>query len=207
MIVFINKPIGIFTRKAYKSIASKYKKCGHAGTLDLFAKGVLIVGTDSDTKKLSLFVNCFKSYYFELVWGIETETNDIFGKTILKKSLEYIDLCKIHACIYDILLNNYYQLPPRKCAKKLLGTRMYKMNFNNISDDDLFFKRKLVKISKIDVIYHSISVTGFYIECSSGFYVRSFVRDLAIKLNTLASAMNIFRISIGGVNISSIINL
>lgn len=203
MIYFLFKKPGIFSTKSYLDIKIRNKKCGHAGTLDLFAKGLMIVATNEDTKKLTEFSLGNKGYYFECVWGIETETNDVYGKTILK-NIKEINIDQIYKTIAKILTSDYYQIPPKKCAKSINGKKMYKMDFTKISDKDLFFKRKLVKINEIRVLSHVGMLTSFYIECTHGFYIRAFVRDLSYELRTVASAMNIFRIFINDVNISSI---
>ena len=61
--------------KKIRSI-TKEKKVGHAGTLDPFAEGVLIVGTGIDTKSLSKISNTSKSYKGRLKLGEETDTMD-----------------------------------------------------------------------------------------------------------------------------------
>ena len=67
MIININKPAGWTSFDVVKKIRGiiKEKKVGHAGTLDPFATGVLILGTGSDTKKLSDISSSNKTYIYE----------------------------------------------------------------------------------------------------------------------------------------------
>ena len=89
MILNLNKPIGWTSFDVCKKIKgiTKERKVGHAGTLDPFAKGVLIIGTGSDTKSLSLISNQTKSYVASITLGAETDTLDIDGKIVLKKKM------------------------------------------------------------------------------------------------------------------------
>ena len=59
MIINIDKPIGWSSFDVVKKIKSitKHRKVGHGGTLDPFASGVLIIGTEDDTKKLTYITN------------------------------------------------------------------------------------------------------------------------------------------------------
>ena len=76
--------------KKIRSI-TKEKKVGHAGTLDPFAEGVLIVGTGIDTKSLSKISNTSKSYKGRLKLGEETDTIDTEGKVVSKMPIPIID--------------------------------------------------------------------------------------------------------------------
>jgi len=54
----------------------KKNKLGHAGTLDPFAEGVLPIAIGEATKSVSFFQTSTKIYYFEMIWGEETDTLD-----------------------------------------------------------------------------------------------------------------------------------
>ena len=63
-------------------IITKEKKVGHGGTLDPFAEGVLVIGTNIDTKKLSNISRCNKTYIATIKLGIHTDSFDRDGKII-----------------------------------------------------------------------------------------------------------------------------
>ena len=63
-------------------IITKEKKVGHGGTLDPFAEGVLMIGTNIDTKKLSNISRCNKTYTATIKLGIHTDSFDRDGKII-----------------------------------------------------------------------------------------------------------------------------
>ena len=84
MIINIDKPIGWTSFDVVKKVKNitKHKKVGHGGTLDPFASGVLVLGTEKDTKKLSSITNTDKSYIAELQLGKLTNTLDTEGDII-----------------------------------------------------------------------------------------------------------------------------
>ena len=87
MIFNIYKPIGwtsFDVVKKVRNITGK-RKVGHGGTLDPFACGVLIIATNSDTKKLGEISGSIKSYRAVLQLGEETDTLDLDGKVVNTK--------------------------------------------------------------------------------------------------------------------------
>ena len=119
--------------KKIRSI-TKEKKVGHAGTLDPFAEGVLIVGTGIDTKSLSKISNTSKSYKGRLKLGEETDTMDTEGKVVSKMPIPIID----SKYIDDVLkkfIGEFSHLPPMFSAKKINGTRLYKLARQNKTVD------------------------------------------------------------------------
>ena len=85
MIYNIYKPIGWTSFDVVKKLRgiTRDKKVGHGGTLDPFAEGVLVIGTNADTKVLTEISGTIKSYRATLTLGEETDTLDIDGKIII----------------------------------------------------------------------------------------------------------------------------
>ena len=93
MIFNIYKPIGwtsFDVVKKVRNITGK-RKVGHGGTLDPFAVGVLIIATNSDTKKLGEISGSIKSYRAVLQLGEQTDTLDLDGKVIASKPVPTLD--------------------------------------------------------------------------------------------------------------------
>ena len=85
-LLLVDKPLTWTSFDVVKKIRGiiNEKKVGHAGTLDPFATGVLILGTGSDTKKLSNIASSNKTYIADLTLGIETDTLDCDGNIVSK---------------------------------------------------------------------------------------------------------------------------
>ena len=142
MIININKPPGWTSFDVVKKVRGiiNEKKVGHAGTLDPFATGVLILGTGPDTKKLSDISLSNKTYVADLTLGIETDTYDCDGNTISKAKIPEIS----NKVVEELLLSFEgisKQIPPMYSAKKVNGKKLYNYARNNIT-----IKRKAVRL-------------------------------------------------------------
>lgn len=204
-IIPVNKPKGMFSRDIYRHI--KDIKIGHYGTLDMNASGLLLVLTDHSNKLQDKFHTMEKTYFFSMVFGLDTDTNDIFGKIKNIQPIQNINHKKIHEYC-DMIMNKLIkQRAPKMSAKKVKGVPMYKYMFNK-QEHLLQDRFSEVYIKSIRALYISNHIVQFCSTTIGGFYVRSFVRDLSIYLGVCASVYDIARISIGSFNIigSIIIN-
>ncbi|MBU0529420.1 tRNA pseudouridine(55) synthase TruB, partial [bacterium] len=133
MIINIYKPVGWTSFDVVRKLRgiTKEKKVGHAGTLDPFAEGVLIIGTGKDTKMLTSISSDYKSYIATLKLGEETNTMDTEGE-IVEKS----DIPKLSIDIIQNTLNGFLgkqkQIPPMFSAKKVGGKKLYELARKNV---------------------------------------------------------------------------
>ena len=200
MIININKPPGWTSFDVVKKVRGiiNEKKVGHAGTLDPFATGVLILGTGPDTKKLSDISLSNKTYVADLTLGIETDTYDCDGNTISKAKIP-----EISKKVVEELLLSFEgiskQIPPMYSAKKVNGVRLYKLARQN-----KIIKREPIEIniSDIQLIKLKSSTITFQVTCSKGTYVRVLGFDIAKKLGTVGFLSALKRISVGPYNIT-----
>ena len=200
MIININKPPGWTSFDVVKKVRGiiNEKKVGHAGTLDPFATGVLILGTGPDTKQLSDISLSNKTYIADLTLGIETDTYDCDGNTILKAKIPELSQ-KVVEKILASFKGVSKQTPPMYSAKKVNGVRLYKLARQN----------KIVKRDPIEINIHDIqlkklksSTITFQVTCSKGTYVRVLGYDIAKKLGTVGFLSALERISVGPYNIT-----
>ena len=195
MIINIDKPTGWSSFDVVKKIKNitKHKKVGHGGTLDPFASGVLIIGTESDTKKLTGIMNSNKVYEAQLELGKTTKTLDIEGEIVSTKEVPKFDTAKIKS-VLNKFMGKQKQKPPMYSAKKHKGVRLYKLARKNIE----------VERDSIDIFVHNIelldytkNVIRFNLECSKGTYVRVLGKDIANKLNTVGYLTALKRTRVG----------
>ena len=205
MIYNIYKPVGWTSFDVVKKIRiiTKEKKVGHAGTLDPFAEGILIIGTGKDTKLLQNISNNSKTYEASLVLGAKTDTMDSEGKIIENKIVPNLELSKIDSVISSFA-GNYRHYPPMYSAKKINGVRLYKLARKNIT-----IKRDsiLSNISEIKLINYTKTIITFLATCSKGTYVRVLGSDIADKLGTVGYLNKLVRTKIGEFNISNTIKI
>ena len=158
------------------------KKIGHAGTLDPLADGVLIVLTDKDTKKQDELMYTNKEYIAKVALGLDSDSYDLETELTENKnykgSLDFEDLKKYSGTIK--------QTVPPYSAVKVKGKRLYEMARNK-SIDSTILPVKNVNVYNIEIldfvkkdygVFTAIDTVTLKINCSKGFYVRSFAHDL-----------------------------
>ncbi len=195
MILSIDKPVGWTSFDVVKKVRgiTKEKKVGHAGTLDPFASGVLIIGTGKDTKALTSISSADKSYVAELTIGKTTDTLDPEGKIIHLQAVPNLTFESIKDKIISFL-GTQEQVPPMFSAKKQNGTRLYKLARKNIVVDR---KTIHIDIKKIDLINLFKNRIIFSVCCSKGTYIRVLGMDIAEKLGTIGYLSSLRRTKVG----------
>ena len=195
MIINIDKPIGWTSFDVVKKVKNitKHKKVGHGGTLDPFASGVLVLGTEKDTKKLSSITNSDKSYIAELQLGKLTNTLDTEGDIIEERTVPDLNEEKI-VKILDSFLGAQKQRPPMFSAKKHKGVRLYKLARKKIEvqRDEID-----IAINEISLVSFSLNKIIFNVDCSKGTYIRVLGSDIAKSLGTIGYLTNLKRTRVG----------
>lgn len=195
MIINIYKPVGWTSFNVVKKIRglTKEKKVGHAGTLDPFAEGVLIIGTGRDTKKLTNISSDYKSYIATLALGEETDTMDTEGKIIAKSEIPKLSTDIINNVLNEFL-GKQQQIPPMFSAKKIGGKKLYELARKNIEIDR---EPKDIDIKEIDLVDYSENNIIFKVTCSKGTYIRVLGSDIAKMLGTVGHLSKLVRTSVG----------
>ena len=195
MIINIDKPIDWSSFDVVKKIRNitKHKKVGHGGTLDPFASGVLIIGTEIDTKTLTSISNSDKTYEAELELGRTTNTLDTEGSIVDEMQIPEIK-SNILVSVLNSFLGSQRQQPPMYSAKKHKGTRLYKLARKNIEVDR---KDVDININSIDLIDFNSNSIKFRVDCSKGTYVRVLGKDIAEKLGTVGYLTSLKRTKVG----------
>jgi tRNA pseudouridine55 synthase len=178
----VDKPVGptshdvvSWTRRALGT-----KAVGHAGTLDPFASGVLVVLVGDATKLASYATNADKAYRTELSLGTETDTLDREGNVIDEQPVPSLNRAQIEAAL-TAMTGLTEQLPPRFSAIKKDGVRHY----------ERARRGEEVEVEARSVILHAVTLRTMEparleleLQSGKGYYVRSFGRDLAHALGT-----------------------
>ena len=205
MIINIDKPVDWTSFDVVKKIrnVTKHKKVGHGGTLDPFATGVLIIGTEKDTKQLSSITNFDKEYIAELKLGEATNTLDTEGELVEESPVPTIDEGLINNVLKSFL-GKQKQTPPMFSAKKKNGTRLYKLARKNIE----------VEREKNDIMINSICINNFAkdrinfsVNCSKGTYIRVLGSDIAKKIGTVGYLINLRRTKVGDFDVAESLTL
>ena len=195
MIINIYKPVGWTSFNVVRKIKgiTKEKKVGHAGTLDPFAEGVLIIGTGRDTKELTAISADQKSYIATLKLGEETNTLDIEGEIVTKSNVP-----KLSNVIISNILKNFLgkqkQIPPMFSAKKIGGKKLYELARKNV---EIEREPKDIEIKEIELVNFLEDEITFKSTCSKGTYIRVLGSDIAKALGTVGHLTKLVRTSVG----------
>ncbi len=212
-IVLVDKPVGWtsfdvvnFIRKLianYQGVKPKTIKIGHAGTLDPFASGLLIILIGKNyTRKMTSLLKLDKVYQVGLVLGQNSTTGDIEGElTEISNDKPSLDEIKT---VIKSFIGTINQKPPIYSAIKINGIRAYDYARKGREVD---IPIRQVRINYIENIVYDYPKVEFICEVSSGTYIRSLVEDIGNKIKTGAFTSSLSRISVGNFNLSSAIKI
>ncbi len=194
-VILINKPYEWTSFDVANKLkkACKFKKIGHAGTLDPLATGLVILCTNKKTKQVDLYQAQEKEYTGTLVLGKTTPSIDLetaFDSESPTDAVtaEAMELARIQ------LTGPIEQFPPIYSAVKMGGERLYKKARRGESVE---IKPRLVEIKLFEIDTTQFPTVSFRIICSKGTYIRSMVRDFGLKLGCGAYMASLCRTRIG----------
>ena len=195
----INKPATWTSFDVVKKMKylGKFKKIGHAGTLDPLATGLLIICVGKHTKKIDFFQNMPKTYTGEMVFGKTTPSIDLETEFDGEYPMDHISDLAINDCIKSHFLGEIKQLPPIYSAIKLNGQRLYTHARNGVDESSLAIKIRDAHIYDFNIDASKFPLVQFEISCSKGTYIRSLVRDLGLALSSGAYLNKLVRTKIG----------
>ena len=181
--VNINKAAGKTSAQAVAAVKKVFgAPCGHMGTLDPAATGVLPVGIGKATRLFPYLIDKEKKYRARFLFGETTDTLDTTGKT--EKTTEYIPSEKEIVSNLSRFIGRIDQVPPKFSAKSVDGKRGYQLARRGV---DFTLPAKTVEISDFSLIQRvSEKEYEFEITCKGGTYIRSLARDLGAACGSLA---------------------
>jgi len=168
------------------------EKIGHAGTLDPFATGVMVMLIGREyTRRSNEFLCSDKAYRATMQLGVATETYDIEGKIISQS-----DLVPTLEQIETILLSfqgEILQVPPMYSAKKIQGQKLYDLARKGIT-----VERAPVAVQlQVKLIRYNYPLLEIEVSCSKGTYIRSLAHDIGQRLGCGAHLVELARIRSG----------
>lgn len=201
-VLVVNKEKDYTSRDIVNIISKtlKTKKVGHTGTLDPLATGVLVVTVGEATKISELLTSSFKEYIADIELGIETDTLDITGN-ILKEETVFKTKEEIEN-ILSSMIGSYNQEVPIYSAVKINGKKLYEYAREK---EEVELPKRKVEVKEIELLNYrqKEDKVFFKMRClvSKGTYIRSLIRDIATKLNTIGVMTDLIRTKQGKFNI------
>ena len=192
-VLIVNKPEGITSQGTVSKIKKilNVNKCGHAGTLDPLATGVIPILIGSSTKISKYLIEHDKTYNAIIKLGNQTSTGDREGEIFKTAEVPELNENKIIE-VLNSFLGKQIQTPPIYSAIKVDGKKLYEYAREN----------KVIEIPKREIEIYQIKLIKFdkpkntitfEVDCSKGTYIRTLCEDIAIKLGTVGYMESLLR--------------
>lgn len=178
------------------------KKCGHTGTLDPNATGVLPIAAGGATRFIELLPTHKKAYMATFKTGMCTDTLDIWGEVTeaFDKKVTFNEIKEAALSFKGEIM----QLPPMYSALKKDGVRLYELARQGIEVER---EKRKCEIYELTVEEAENGEYSLYCECSAGTYIRTLISDIGEKLGCGAVMTSLCRTYACGIELSECFTL
>jgi len=193
--IVLDKPVGVTSTQAVARLKRLFhaNKCGHAGTLDPLASGMLPIAFGEATKTVSFVMDGTKVYRFTVRWGAQTSTDDTEGEVIATSDVRP-SKAQIEAILPEFI-GEILQVPPKFSAIKIDGERAYDLARDG---EEVVLEARPIEILDLALVDLPDADTAvFDCECGKGTYVRALARDMGLRLGTRGHVVGLRRVHVG----------
>jgi len=179
-ILLLDKPAGLSSNAALQQARRllRAEKGGHTGSLDPLATGLLPLCFGEATKIAGLLLGSRKAYAAQARLGVTTTTDDADGDVLERRAIAVFDEAVVRTALAE-LTGRIVQVPPVYSALKQGGEPLYRRARRG---EDVAAAPREVDVHRLDLVGRSDDRLDLLVECGSGTYVRSLVRDLGERL-------------------------
>ena len=208
-LLLVDKPAGVSSHDvvAVARRALSEKSVGHAGTLDPFATGLLVLLVGRATRLLQYLPHEPKRYDATVQFGVETDTEDLNGVVSREAGLPTVAAL---ASARLTLIGDIDQTPPAYSAKRVNGSRAYKLARQGIVPA---LGPSRVHVNDLTLSAFELDANGavsrcrMRVVCGGGTYVRSLARDLARSAGSAAHLVALRRTASGPFSAADAVSL
>lgn len=211
LLVGVKKPAGMTSHDVVNKVrrALGERRVGHAGTLDPFAMGILVVGVGQATRLMQYATSEFKSYTARISWGSETTTDDLEGE--LRRSApapaEVLDEDYARESLAKLAAQTQ-QVPPAFSAIKVDGVRAYSQARKG---EEVELAPRPIEVRCAELLALGTDERGPWWDVdftvSKGTYIRALARDLGRMCGSAAHLSALARTSSGKVGLEACMTL
>lgn len=194
-ILLVDKPPGCTSHDVVLKLRRflGQKRIGHAGTLDPFATGLLVVLVGRGTKLFPMLSCLDKVYEGVLTLGVETSTGDPMGEVVSRSDEVAVSADEV-AKVVASLVGEQDQVPPMTSAVKYNGQPLYKLSRKGL---EVPREPRRVNVYAFDVLGFEGREVRFRIACSKGTYIRTLATDFGQRLGVGAHLTELRRTRVG----------
>lgn len=177
------------------------QRVGHLGTLDPFAKGLLVLVVGRATRLAPFAAEWPKSYEGVIRLGVTTDTDDATGAVVATAPWTGVTLAQLAAVIGGFR-GGYEQRPPAYSAVKIEGERAYRRARRG---ETVVPEPRPVEIRELEIVEAAVPDLEFRATVSAGTYVRSLARDIGAALGCGAHLTALQRTAVGPLRLADAI--
>lgn len=201
-LIVVDKPLGLSSmdviyrvrRSASRGAGVKKTKCGHAGTLDPLATGVMLCCIGKATKSVDRLMGLTKEYVADVDLSAFTTTDDREGPRTEVEVETPPAREAVEAACAAMVGESVEQIPPAYSAIHIEGRRAYEMARNG---EDVKMRPRWVRIDAIELLGYDWPTATIRVTCGKGTYIRSIGRDLGVALGTGGHLSALRRTAVG----------
>ncbi|MCR5073418.1 MAG: tRNA pseudouridine(55) synthase TruB [Clostridiales bacterium] len=194
--ICVLKPPGMTSNNAVYDVRRVFgvKKVGHLGTLDPGAAGVLPVSIGRATRLFDYLIEKEKTYVCEILFGIRTDTLDVFGKVTERDTDRTVTEQELLS-VLPAFTGEIWQTAPAYSALNVDGVKMYKLAR---AGGEVPERRRLISVPKIELV-RQMGENRFLLRvtCSKGTYIRKLCEDIGDRLGASACMAFLLRTGTG----------
>ena len=201
-LLLLNKKPGATSFESLSAVKKAFAtgKVGHTGTLDKFASGLLLVLVGRAVKLAPLFEKCAKEYTAALLFGAETDTLDPEGAIIATGKFPSRE--DVEAVLHSFR-GAIFQSPPAYSAVHIGGRRAHELAREGKTPE---MKKRPVTVFALEILRWEPPEAVIHVRCSSGTYIRSLARDIALAAGSRAHLIALERTRIGDFCLDDAVN-
>ena len=169
------------------------KRIGHLGTLDPFAKGLLVLLVGRATRLAPFAAEWAKAYEGVIRLGVTTDTDDLTGQVVATAPWTGITPAQL-ADVVGRFRGTYEQTPPAYSAVKVAGERAYRRARRG---ETVALEPRAVDIRELEIVEATPPDLQFRAVVSAGTYIRSLARDIGAALGCGAHLAALRRTAVG----------
>jgi tRNA pseudouridine55 synthase len=193
--LIVDKPTGMGSTDVVNRLKRLFQaqKCGHGGTLDPLATGVLPIAFGAATKTVPYVMDGTKTYRFTLRFGEARDTDDADGQVIATSEARPEDAA-IEAAL-PAFRGDIMQVPPIYSAIKVAGERAYDLAREGQAVE---LAPRPARVDRFELESRPDADTAiFLVQSGKGVYMRSLARDLARACGTVGHIAALRRMRVG----------
>jgi len=178
-IVILDKPAGMTSHDVVNAARKLFhtRRIGHTGTLDPDATGVLVLCLGQATRLAEYLSAAWKHYVTEVVFGVETDTQDASGQMTAERDASAVTAEAVRALL-PRFQGTISQIPPMVSALHHEGKRLYELAREGVTVERAPRQVQIAQIALTEFVSGVHPVATLEVTCSTGTYIRTLAADL-----------------------------